>query len=83
MALHNTVSFRVILFLFFLSILHYPSASLLREYYLYLSLASVVQGLRPAWDLRRTLSERPLEGPVKGEKGLGIRLPQLAPYSGS
>src|SRR5215213_8102075 len=42
------------------------------EYYLYLSLASVEQGLPPAWGLRRTLSERPLEGPVKREKGLGI-----------
>jgi hypothetical protein len=44
------------------------------KYYLYLSLASVVQGLPPAWGLRRTLSERPLEGPVKREKGLGIPL---------
>jgi hypothetical protein len=25
--------------------------------------------------LRRTLSERPLEGPVKGEKGLAIPIP--------
>src|SRR5687767_15418851 len=33
-------------------------------YYLYLPLASVVQGLPSAWRLRRTLSERPLEGPV-------------------
>jgi hypothetical protein len=33
--------------------------------------------------LRRTLSERPLEGPVKGEKGLSIPLPHLAPYRGS
>jgi hypothetical protein len=32
--------------------------------------------------LRRTLSERPLERPVKGEKGLGIHLPHLAPYRG-
>jgi hypothetical protein len=44
------------------------------EYYLYLSLASVVQGLPSAWGLRRTLSERPLEGPVKREKELGIPL---------
>ena len=37
------------------------------KYYLYLSLASVVQDLPPAQGLRKTLSERPLEGPVKGE----------------
>ena len=47
------------------------------KYYLYLSLASVVQGLPPAWGLRRTLSERLLEGPVKGEKGLKYLFPHL------
>src|SRR5215207_2970079 len=54
-----------------------------RRYYLYLPLARVVQGLPPARGLRRRLSERPLEGPVKGEKGLGYPLPHLAPYRGS
>jgi hypothetical protein len=80
-ALHNTVSFSFSSS--FLSFTFYPSASLLGLYYLYLSLAGVVQGLRPAWDLRRTLSERPLEGPVKGEKGLSILFPHLAPYRSS
>ena len=50
-------------------------AGALEGYYLYLPLASVVQGLPSAWRLRRTLSERPLEGPVKGEKGLSIPSP--------
>jgi hypothetical protein len=53
------------------------------RYYLYSSLVSLVQGLPPAWGLRRTLSERPLEGPVKREKGLGIPLLFLAPFRGS
>ena len=75
MAPHNTGSFSSS----FLSFGFTPMWS----YYLYLSLANMVQGLPPARGLRRTLSERPLERLVKGEKGLGIPLPHLAPYRGS
>jgi hypothetical protein len=79
MAPHNTESFSSS----FPSFSFTPPLPRSREYYVYLSLASMVQGLPPTRSLRRTLSERPLEEPVKDEKGLTIPLPHLAPYRGS